>query len=74
MLKLQSEKELKEIPNEKEKEIFCAKKNQAQRNQSITYRGDLRRHKWFRNLKGRRNSARGEKLGIFRRMRKNCWS
>ena len=26
----------------------------------------------FRNLKGRQNSARGDGLGVFRRMRKNC--
>ena len=49
----------------KEKENFCVKKNQAQRKQSITYRGVLRRRNWFRNLKGRQNSPRGEKLGIF---------
>ena len=62
------------VTKQKKKENFCAKKNQAQRNQPITYRGILRRRKWFRNLKGRQNSARGEGLGVFRRMRKNCLS
>ena len=56
------------------KENFCAKKNQAQRNQPITYRGILRSRKGFRNFKGRQNSARGEGLGVFRRMRKKCLS
>ena len=31
----------------KQKEHFCAKKNPAQRNQPITYRGILTRRKWF---------------------------
>ena len=56
------------------KENYFAKRNQAQRNQSITYRRILRRRKWFRNFEGRQNSARGEELGVFRRMRKNCLS
>ena len=56
----------------KQKENFCAKTNQAQRNQPITYRGILSCRKRFRNLKGRQNSTR-EGLGVFRRMRKNCF-
>ena len=62
--KIAIRKKLKELPNKK-KEIFCAKKNQARTNQSITYRGVLKHRKWFRNLKGRQNSARGEEMGVF---------
>ena len=67
-------KRTQRVTKQKKKKNFCAKKNQAQRNQPITYRGILRSRKWFRNLKGRQNSARGEGLGVFRRMRKNCLS
>ena len=42
----------------KKRQTFCAKKNQAQRNQPTTYRGILRRRKWFRNLKGRQSKRR----------------
>ena len=45
-----------ELPNKKEKENFCANKNQAQRNQPITYRGILRRRKWFQVSKPQRET------------------
>ena len=69
MLKLRPGKELKELPHkQKEKENIFAKKHKARRNQPITYRAVLRCRKWFRNLKGRQNSAREEELGVFRQM------
>ena len=58
----------------KKKKTFAPKRIKHKRNQPITYGGILRHRKWFGNLKGRQNSAGGERPGFFRRMRKNCLS
>ena len=73
MLKLQSGKKLKELPNEKKENKFRQEES-SPKTLPITYRGVLRRQKWLGNFNGRQNSGRGEKLGVFRRMRNNCFS
>ena len=73
--KIAIRKKTQRVTKRKKQENNLGKKNyQAQKHYPITYRGVLRRRKWFRNFNGRQNSGRGEKLGVFRRMRNNCFS
>ena len=56
MLKLRSGKELRVTKQKKKKKTFEPKRIKHKETQLL--RGILRRRKWFRNLKGRQNSAR----------------
>ena len=74
MLKLLSGIELqsRSCKTKKKEKNYSNRKSQARRNQPITYRGIFKLQNLFRNFKGKHNSAREEKLGIFRRMKKNA--